>query len=223
MQRPTLNVVARSAGKPDAVRADGRIPGVVYGGNRSGSTPVSVAPSDLLHVLREAGESTLVSLMVDGKEAVVLIGEIQRDVLQGGILHIDFREVDMNKPVKAAVELHFVGEAPAVKALGGTLATVMHQIHVEALPSALVHHFDVSLDGLKDFETIIHVGDIAVPEGVRVLDDRDAAVAMVRAPKTAEELAAEENSSAPVTPDMPEVIGKKKEGEESAEGESKKK
>lgn len=224
MQRPTLPAAIRPAGSPDAVRMEGRIPAVVYGGNRKESAAISVAPSDLLRILREAGESTLVHLMIDGKESVVLVGEVQRDVLQGGVLHVDFREVDMNKPVKAAIDLHFIGEASAVKTLGGTLSVVMHQVHVEALPSALVHHIDVAVDGLKDFDTIIHVSDLALPEGVKVLDDADAAVVMVQAPKSEAQLAAEDaaNAATPAMGEMPEVIGKKKDEEAAGEGDAKK-
>jgi large subunit ribosomal protein L25 len=121
--------------------------------------------------------------------------------------------------VKAAIDLHFVGEAPAVKTLSGTLSVIMDQVHVEGLPSALVHHIDVSIDGLKDFDTVLHVSDIALPDGLRALDDAAAAIAMVQAPKSEAQLAAEDaaNAATPATGEMPEVIGKKKDDEAAAE------
>lgn len=170
------------------VRAEGLIPGVVYG---HGITPrnVSVIGNDFLKVYRAAGESSLVDLAVPGAATVkVLIADVQRDPLRNDITHIDFREVRMDEKLEAEITLKFVGESAAVKELGGVLVKNMGHVKVRCLPGALVHEIEVSLDPLKVFGNKIHVSEVRVPEGLEVLHAPDEVVVLVEEPRSEEEL-----------------------------------
>ena len=118
--------------KVRGLREQGQIPAVVYG---HGISPVAVMvpEAELRRAYREAGESSLIELLVDGateKPRNVLIHDVSRDVLTEKFLHVDFYEVKMDEQIKTEVQLNFVGEAPAVKSLEGTLVKNIHELEV---------------------------------------------------------------------------------------------
>lgn len=209
-------------GKASEVRAQGNIPGVLYGPGRE---PVSVAVTyhDFDKLYQAAGESTLVDLTVNGDKPVkVLIQDVQYDPVSRRMSHVDFRQIRMDQEIETAVQLVFVGLAPAVKELGGTLSTPMAEIKVKSLPDKLMSSFEVDLSGLKTFEDAIHIKDLKLPAGVVSLDNPDALVAKVAPSLTEEQIKAlEEAGAAPVDVTKIEVSEEKgKKEEEPAEGEA---
>ncbi len=209
--------------KGEKVRPAGQLPAVVYGkGNTTES--LSLVPRDFLKLYKEAGESSLIDLMVDGKASgKVLVQEVQLDPVSDRIIHVDLRRIDMNKPINAPVTLKFVGEAPIVKASGGTLVTTINTIEVRCLPKDLVSHIDVDVSGITTYEVVLKIKDLKLPVGVTVLKPHaeDLVVKAVRALTEEEIKAMEAASTAAVDLTKIEVAGKKKEeGEEGAEGEA---
>ncbi|MEK7173452.1 MAG: 50S ribosomal protein L25 [Patescibacteria group bacterium] len=204
--------------KAKQVRKTGHIPAVLYG---YGVTPtaVQVEARAFEKTWREAGESSLVSLRVEGEGTqTVLIHDVQRDVLRGNPIHADFYAVRMDHPIEANIPLEFTGEADAIKALGGILVKVAHELEIRALPKDLPHVIQVDITPLHTLGDQIFVKDIAVPDGVEVLADGEQVVVLVEAPRTAEELAAIEQP-AEVSLESIEIAGKKPK-EESDEGEN---
>lgn len=204
--------------KAKQVRKTGNIPAILYGYGIS-PQPVEVEKRAFEKAWKEAGESTLVSLQVGTNAAVqqVLIQEVVQDVLRGYPLHVDFYAVRMDKPIEARVPIKFVGEAEAVKALGGVLIKVLHELEIEALPKDLPHEIEVDISSLRTFEDKISVADIKLSQGVTMLAEQEAAVVLVEAPRSEEELAAMEQP-AEVSLDTIEIAGKKEKAEEDSEG-----
>lgn len=199
------------------LRKQSLIPAVIYGKD--------VPPKNLVveylpfsRLYKEAGESTLIDLKIDeGAPVKVLIQEIQNDPMTGKFAHVDFRQIKMTEKIKAEVLLKFVGEAPAVKELGGTLVHSVDKIEIECLPQDLVHEIEVDISALKTFEERIHLKDLKIPAGIKVLADMNATVATVEAPLTEEELKAELETPVAEKVEEVEVVEKeKKEGEEEA-------
>ncbi len=210
----TIELKKRSAGAADAVRAEGFVPAVVYG---RGTEPTSVSvPASVFSALyRDAGTSTLIDITVDGGSPVKgLIQDVQYDPLKGKPIHVDFRLIDMNKEMEIAIELTFVGEAPAAKELGGTFVAGAQTINIKCLPKDLVNHITVDVSSLKTFADVIHVSDLVLPQGITAVDSADMVVAKVLAPLTEEELKAMEAAAAP---DISQIEVEKKGKEETAE------
>lgn len=186
---------------------EGLIPAVLYGAKRK-AVALSVNRHDfeLLMTHHSAG-STIIELELEGEKAPVnaMIREIQTSPVKGEVVHIDFLEVQMNKPVHAAVTLRFVNDAAGVKA-GGILTTSFHEINVEAKPNDLPEEIEVDVAALEVGDSL-HVKDIVAPKGVVVLDDPEEVLASVQAPRVEEviEEAAEEAE--------PEIVGAKPEEE----------
>jgi len=173
-------------GKASKRREGGKIPAVLYG-PKEPAMPVALNESDFIHVWNEAGESAVIELTGLGEPKEALIHEIDRDPVSGKIRHADFYVIEKGKKIEVEIPLVFTGEAPAVKELGGTLVKVMHEIEIEVMPKDLPQEIAVDVSNLVDFDTQIHVSDIAVPSDVTVLTDPHEVVALVSEVKEEEE------------------------------------
>lgn len=205
--------------KAKRVRKTGYIPAVLYG-YKVASQPVAVEARAFEKVLRKAGESSLVSLAIEGGETKdVLIHNIGFHPLTGVPEHVDFYAVRMDKPIEADITLEFIGESEAEKALGGILIKVMHEVRVRALPKNLPPELPVDISGLKAFEDRVFARDILLPEGVELLTDQESVVVLVESPRSEAEIEALEQAPGVVNLEGIEVAGKKeKEKEEREEG-----
>lgn len=192
METFTLEAQERSVQgkKVKQLRNQGLVPGIVYG---KSITPqnVTVDERSFVKLFRSAGESSLVDLVVGGKEPVkVLISDVQRDPIRDTVNHIDFRAVNMNETIETDIALKFIGESPAVKVLGAIFVRSMDHVTVRCLPKDLVHEIIVDISSLKNIDDQITVGNLNVPAGMAILDENSEIVAVAQAPITEEELAA---------------------------------
>lgn len=176
--------------KASLFRKNGKIPAILYG-HGIDSRSITVSFLDFSRVYRSAGENTLVELSFSAEKSVrALISDVALDPLSGKFLHIDFYQVRMDEKIEANIPLVFVGESPAVKALGGVLIKALDEIGVSCLPASLPRELFVNVSTLETFDDQIRVSDIAVPEGVAVTDDADTVVVLVERPRSDEEIAA---------------------------------
>lgn len=192
----------------DSLRKGGYIPAVFYG-KKIETTTISVPLVDFKKIYKEAGESSVVNLKVEGGDIVdTLIHEVDFDALTGIPLHIDFYVFDKTKKMEVDVPVEFIGEAPALKA-GLLVVKVMYEIKVEALPTAIPHAIQVDISKLEKDGDVVSVKDLSVPAGVTIVDNPNETVASVQTPK-------EEKEEAPVDLSAIEV---EKKGKEATVGE----
>lgn len=204
--------------KTHCLRAAGKVPAVVYGAQTKPEN-ITIDRNAFLKLYQSAGESSLVELTVDQQSPLhVLIQDFQTDPVIDDIIHVDFRSVDLTKEIEATVDLEFIGEAPAVKTLGGTLVLSREYVDVRCLPTKLVRRIRVDLSPLATFEDGIRVKDLVLPEGMTVIDDPALSIAVVMPPRSEEELASLDRA-VEVDVSAVEVVGKKEEeeGEEAKE------
>lgn len=198
-----------------ALRFSRQLPAILYG---SGMKPISLAMdyNGFFKLYNEAGEASLIDLAVDGASPVkVLIQDLQQDPVKGVIIHVDFRKIDMNKEMHATCELRFIGEAPAVKELAGTLVKAKDTVEVKCLPKDLVNEITVDLNVLKTFEDVVHVKDLMLPAGITLTDDPKTVIVKVARPLSEEELKAMDEQG----PKSVEEVEVEKKGKEEVEGE----
>lgn len=221
-----LNAQSRAirGSKVKSLRKKGFLPGVLYGEGIQ-STPIATSFVDFERAFRQAGESTLVTLNVDGKSHNVLIHDIAYHAIKGNPIHADFYAVRMDKAIRATVPLAFINDSSAVKNEGGVLVKVMHEIEVEALPKDLPHELNVDLSFLAALESKVLVRDIKLPKGVEIVADADVIIALVETPRSVEELASLEQTTGEVTEVKTEQEEKRaaKEAEKEAEKEKEEK
>jgi large subunit ribosomal protein L25 len=186
-----LALESRTPGKTKdvkAVRAAGKIPGVLYG---RGNVPVAFQVDR--PALREAlsGDSTVLRITVPGRTGDIhaVLKDYQLDPVRDALTHIDLLEISMTELLVSMVTVRVDGEAPGVKD-GGVLDQPMHQVEVEALPSDIPSELvvDVSALGIGDS---VKVSDITPPAGVTIRTDPDTTIAVIATPTTIEEIEAE--------------------------------
>ena len=199
-------------------RKEGLVPAVVYGHGME-SNNLWVEAMAFSKLLKKAGESTIIELNVGEEKARnVIIYEIQKDPVSGNFLHVDFFQVRMDEELEKEVELVFVGEAEAVKALGGNLIKSLDEITVKCLPADLPSEIKVDISSLKTFEDRICVKDLKLSEKIKFDIDPETVIASVAPPRSAAEL---EGLETKVEADVSKVAGVIK--EVAPEGEKKEK
>jgi large subunit ribosomal protein L25 len=207
----TIQGTVRSkADKLDVIRANGMTPAVVYGAGTP-STSLSVPAQQFIKVFKEAGESEIVTLELEGKKLNVLIHEVQWHPVKDMVMHADFYVVDMNKEIEVAVPIEFTGVSEAVK-LGGVLVKVMYELEIKSMPNNLPHEIMVDISALANLHDQIHVKDLVMPKGVEILNDTDDVICLVEpaGEEMVEDVAPIDLSSIEV-----EKKGKKEEAEEA--------
>lgn len=155
------------------------LPAVLYG-PKIKSENLEVDAKEFAKVHQEAGESTLISLEVDGKKKyLVLIHDLKQDPLEGAAIHVDFYQPSLEEKIEVKVPIILEGESEAVRDLGGTLIKNIAEVAVKALPQNLPKEIRVNVDGLKTFEDRISVKDLQVAADVEVLRDPQETVVYV--------------------------------------------
>lgn len=148
------------------------IKAVVYGPAYP-STALVINQKDFTKLYKEAGESSIVTLKGLDQDQDVLIHDIQRNVRNGDIVHVDFYAVKKGQKIKVGVPLVFVGVADAIKTHGADLIKNIFEVEIEAEAKDLPHEIEIDLSVLKEIDDNITVGDIKAPKGVKILDNED--------------------------------------------------
>jgi len=164
-----------------ALRKKGLVPAELYGHNLA-NAHLSVSAKEFAKVFKQAGTSTIVTLVTEKDKRPAIMHDIVRDALTDEVAHIDFYQVRMDEKITAKVPIEFTGDAPAVKAKGAVINKSMTEIEVEALPNDLPHNLTIDLTALDDLNKSIYVKDIKLPKGVRILVEGDTAVVTATPP-----------------------------------------
>ena len=188
------------------LRRAGSIPAILYGHGLE-SVSLAVSAEKLTTAVRHGAR--LVNLTGAVSETA-FIREFQWDTFGTHVLHVDFTRVSAHEKVQVAVPVELRGEAPGVKA-GGVIGQLLHQVQLECPAGSIPEKLFVNVNHLKLGDTITVAG-LELHEGARVLAEPEAVVVQCVEPVLEEELAPAEAVAG-----EPEVLGRKKEDEESEE------
>src|SRR5687768_6556328 len=176
-----LDAVKRNTkGKNEArrLRAAGKIPATLYGGQKAGDKPVpesvAVDPKPFMRILHSAsGLNTLITLKVQGgADARVLVKNVQLDPITHHLLHADFYRVNMDRKITVTVPVVLKGESRGVKQDGGVLDFVHREIEVETLPANIPDSIEVDITDLGIGDSV-HVRDVASSAAWTPISDPD--------------------------------------------------
>ena len=140
--------------------------------------------------------------------------------IRGRVRHIDFMEVRHDQKIITHVPLHAGHTAPAGVSAGGVFNQNLHEVEIECTPDTLPEHIEVDVSAMKVGD-LIHVGEIALPEGVRMVSHADVIAFEVFDPNAIEEAAPETPAEGEAAAE-PEVIGEKERAEKAAAAEAEK-
>jgi large subunit ribosomal protein L25 len=193
------------------VRAQGKIPAVVYGAAEP-AVAIEVDPKQILKILHsESGHNSIFDLEITGStaKAKAMIVDWQYEPIKGSLLHIDLKRIALDKPIRVEVPIQLVGTAVGVKTQGGILDQVLREIEIECLPGDIPSHIDVDVTELA-FGTVLRVADLPHSDKLKFLTDDDATVAHITAVKEEAAPTADEAAAAAAAPAEPEVAKKGK-------------
>jgi large subunit ribosomal protein L25 len=178
--------------------------------------PVQISKKELSQFIsRTSGEQVLVNLNFSDELKQAIIKDYQFDPATGSLLHVDFQEISATEELKVMVHIVTTGEAIGVKRDNGVLQFGIRDVEIECLPDKIPGHIEVDVSNLGKGQSI-HVRDLKLGEGIRILTDPDEVIVTVTAIK--EEVAPAPEAVAEIA--EPEVIKKGKKTEEEAESSS---
>jgi len=203
--------------------AERRIPAEYYGAGVE-NISLSMDYQTFRRLFREHGESTVIDLVIEGESAPkkVLVHNVQFHPVSDEFMHVDFINVDMSKPVTTHVPVVLTGESPAVK-IGGVLMHAKSEISVKCLPADLPHELTADISSLAEFHSSLTVADLVVDRAkVELLDAEDVVIVSIAAPKTQEQVDAEEAAEAEaIAAAVPDDVKAEADEEKAAAEESK--
>lgn len=172
-------------GKTKGLRDKGFIPAVIYADGKKASA-LKLSHRQLLQLVHQHRiEGVIINVNIKGDEKhkphPCLIKEIQYGPVRGEIVHVDFNRISLTKAIKVNIPIVAKGEPVGVKLEGGSLEHILWEIEVECLPANLPKAIEVDVTSLKMGDSI-HIKDIVVPSGVKILNDPGAIILSVIAP-----------------------------------------
>src|SRR5712671_1812665 len=201
-------------GPAKRLRRSGQVPATLYGG--AAPVNIAVAPKDVLRLIHgHEGSTQLFRVTFEGTTdaKMAILRDMQFDPVSEDLIHVDLQEVAMDKPIQVTIAVHHVGDAVGVRETQGILEMVLREIQVLCLPGNIPEAIQADVSNLA-IGDVLTVGDLPIPDGVRVLTDRAQAVATV-APPAAEEVAPVAAVEAvAAAPAEPEVLTERKPKEE---------
>jgi large subunit ribosomal protein L25 len=175
----------RTVGHPNRDRAQGFVPGIMYG-HRVEPVALRVDGRELTTLLSHGGAHHLIQLALEGDDTprTVVVKEIQHDPVTRAVMHVDFQAVSARERIHAEVPLRLQGEDAVAKG-GGILQVLLHSVRISCLPADLPDHLEVDVSGMRIGHSLT-VGELGAPETVTVLNDADEVILSVLAPRTVE-------------------------------------
>lgn len=201
-------LVRHQTGKGAArtLRRAGEVPAIFYGPD-SPPLPLTIHRLDLEKIFKKhPGENIFFELQIKGGEQDItktaLLKELQRHPVSRAYLHSDFFEISLTKELDVDVRIRIVGKSPGVEK-GGLLQEVTRELQIRCLPGMIPEFIDVDVSALEIGEAI-HVRDLQLAEGIKILTELQATLLNV-VPPLGEKTTEEEGEA----PGEVEVVSKK--------------
>ncbi len=175
------------------------VPAVIYGPRLAQAINIQAPRKALQESLRQAGGTHLIEINVGGEKHSALVRDVQRDVLKGHLLHVDFYAVALDTKLRVEVPLAVVGESPVVRSGEALLVSLATSVEVECLPQHIPTELTVDASRIVAVGDELTVGDLAVPPNVTVMADPEEVLiraVYAAAPETTEEEVTEAGAEA---------------------------
>lgn len=196
------------------LRHQGMVPAIIYG-SKTDALAVSLEHNILFYALKQENfHTSILNINIDGRTEKVLLRDYQMHAFAPQVLHIDFQRVNDKEEIQIHIPLHFLNEetAHAVKIQGAHITTVLTDVEIRALAVDIPHFIEVDLQNIKIGDTI-HLSDLVLPHGVKLVNLLRADDAVVATAAGIVEVS-EEETTAVSAADIPTIAGEKKETKE---------
>lgn len=183
-----------------AVRRDGWVPAILYGGDQEPAN-IKLKYNEILKAYNTGKLiSVLSKITVDGKEQAVIGRDIQVDPIKDLPMHVDLMRVDEKTRINVDVPIQFTNdeECPGLKA-GGVLNIVRHTVELICPATAIPEYLEANLAELEVGDAV-HISDIKLPDAITpTITDRDFTIATIAAPTVNKETSSDEDGAEEVS------------------------
>jgi large subunit ribosomal protein L25 len=165
---------AQGTGASRRLRAAGKVPGILYGGEKGAVNIVLDHQALYLNLRNERFHASILTLDVDGAQEQVLLRALNMHPYKMQVQHVDFQRVSKDKKLHMKVPLHFANaeKSPGVKEQGGIVSHVLNELNITCLPADLPEFIEVDLSTLTVGKSV-HVRDLSLPNGVEAVLHRN--------------------------------------------------
>jgi len=198
--------------KVQALRRQGVTPAHLFGPGVE-SLAIQCDTPSLRNILVDAGHTQLVSLKLGHEHhpRTVMIREVQIDNFKGGVLHVDFYQVNLAEVIRVNVPIFLIGESAAAKMKGNSLVQELNDLTVQCLPANIPSKIEVDVTPLVTADQLIRVKDLPAITDVTIINEPGVVVARI----AVEVIEVEQPKAVAEEAEVTE------EGAEAAEGENK--
>ena len=198
--------------KVQALRRQGVTPAHLFGPGVE-SLAIQCDTPALRNILVDAGHTQLVSLKLGHEHhpRTVMIREVQIDNFKGGVLHVDFYQVNLAEVIRVNVPIFLIGESAAAKMKGNSLVQELNDLTVQCLPANIPSKIEVDVTPLVTADQLIRVKDLPAITDVTIINEPGVVVARI----AVEVIEVEQPKAVAEEAEVTE------EGAEAAEGENK--
>ena len=173
--------------KVKQLRRQGITPVHLYDNNGS-SYSLQVETKTLALLLAKFGKTSPLTIRVGQNDHPAFVREVQRHPVTEEVLHVDFLEVDLSKPIRTQVPVVLIGEAPAVRLYSGIVNQLIYNLEIEGLPRDIPSSIEIDIAVLGELDAAVLVSDINLGSNVTIASSLQESVVRVQAPRKAEEL-----------------------------------
>jgi len=161
---------AQGTGASRRLRRTGKVPGIVYGGDK-GAVNIELDHRELFQqLINEKFHASILTLKLEGAAEPVLLRAFNMHPVKSQVQHVDFQRVSKDRKIHMKVPLHFVNEAssPGVKEQQGVISHVLNELDITCFPDDLPEFIEVDLGHLSVGKSV-HAREIALPKGVEAV------------------------------------------------------
>jgi len=185
-----ITAVARDrAGKgaARAVRRQGQVPAVIYGGGEAATTIALDFNQTKQLIFAGHFLATVFEIDVDGRKTRAIPRDYQLDPVKDFPVHVDFLRLSKGQMIKVVIPVHVVGtdQCPGVKR-GGTVQIVEHSVELLVPSDSIPDFIEASVADL-DIGSSVHLEDVKLPEGAKSTLSENLTLVTVVAPSGMEE------------------------------------
>ena len=181
----------KEASKP--LRKEGMVPCNLYGEAKKDGKPVALSFASPMSELRKIVYTPhiyVINLIIDGESHTAIMKELQFDPVTDAVIHIDFLEVNDQKPITIGIPVKLVGLAQGVRD-GGRMNLSIRKINVTAPYQQIPEHLDIDVTALKIGKSI-KVGELSF-EGLDIATSKEVVVCSIKMTRAAQ-LAAQQTT-----------------------------
>lgn len=207
-------------GASRALRREGRVPAVIYGGKEE-PTPIHLEEKELV---RQLGTGHFMNsiVMVDlaGNSVRTLPKDVAFDPVTDRPTHVDFLRLSKDAKIQVSIPVVFVDEdASPGLTKGGVLNVVRHELELICEADKIPSEIEVSVEG-RDVGDSLHISEVKLPVGSEsAITDRDFTIATLVAPSALKKSESEEEAGEEVAADAVEATAQSSDGGDGEGGE----